>query len=261
MKKISKDIFSKDLIYMGIIVIAILLLLRQCNSTADAKREKKIADLNLVALNDTVRVVKNKAGELQSQKSILIADKDNLSNLNAELGDELKKQKGTVVYLQKTVIELKNQPPTNIHTTDYVYPDGRRSLKWTYDTTYSVGNSRSLAGESFFRIDTIKSAFTVKPLLTNITTDGMKIKLITGLKKDKDKYEIFIKSDYPGFTVTELDGAFIPTNDPIFGSPPKPKRFGLGVNLGPGIYYNLINKNINIGVGIQIGLQYNFLKF
>jgi len=252
---------KKDVVYLAIIVIAILLLLRQCNSTADAKREKKIADINLVALNDTVRIVKNRAGELQSQKSILIADKDNLKNLSAELGTELKKQRGTVLYLQKTVIELKNQPPTNIHTVDYVYPDGRRALKWSWDTTYSAGNSRSLAGESMFTIDTTISGFRVMPLFTNITNDGMKIKLITGLKKDKDRYEIFVKSDYPGFTVTDIDGAFIPTNDPIFGSPPKPKRFGIGLNIGPGIYYNPVNKSIGIGAGVQIGLQYNFIKF
>lgn len=252
---------KKDVVYLVIIAITILLLLKQCNSTADAKREKKIADLNLATLNDTVRIVKNRAGELQSQKSILIADKDNLKNLNAELSSELKKQKGTVFYLQKTVIELKNQPPISIHTVEYVYPNGSRALKWSWDTTYSLGNSRSLAGESVFRIDTTQTEFRVRPLFTKITHDDMKIKLITGLKKDKDRYEIFIKSDYPGFTVTDIDGAFIPTNDPIFGSPPKPKRFGLGLNLGPGIYYNPLNKNINVGIGVQIGLQYNFIKF
>lgn len=253
--------YRKDLIYVGTIVVIILLLLRQCNSTADAKREKKIAEQNLFALNDTVREVKNKAGELQYQKGLLIADKKNLENLNSDLKTELDKQKGKVFYLQQVVADLKNEPPIYIPTTEYVYPNGDRSLKWEYDTIFSPGNSRALSGESFFVIDTTNNKYKIKPLYTNITNDAMSIKITTGLLKKDDKYEIFVKSDYPGFKVAQLDGAFIPTNDPIFGSPPKPKRFGLGVNIGPGIFYNAIDKSIGAGIGVQVGIQYNFINF
>lgn len=255
------DKYKKDLIYIITIVVICLLLFRQCNVSADAKREKKIAEQNLYALNDTIRIVKNKANELQYQKGVLIADKKNLASLNKDLAIELDKQKGKVFYLQQTIATLTNKPPTYIPTTEYLYPDGKRSFKWDYDTTFSPGNNRALGGESFFRIDTLKGGFKTVPLYTNITTDKLSIKFTTGLKKLNDKYEIFVKSDYPGFAISQLDGAFIPSNDPIFGSPPKPKRFGIGVNIGPGIYYNPITQTPGFGFGVQVGLQYNFIKF
>jgi hypothetical protein len=253
--------YRRDLVYIGIIVVIILLLLRQCNSTADAKREKKIADQNVYALNDSIKVIKNKAGELQYEKGLLIADKKNLESLNADLKKELDKQKGKVFYLQQVVADLRNQPPVYIPTTEYVYPNGDRSFQWAYDTIFSPGNSRALSGESFFVIDTTNNKYKIKPLYTNITKDNMSIKITTGLLKKDDKYEIFVKSDYPGFSISQLDGAFIPTNDKIFGTPPKPKRFGLGVNIGPGIFYNAIKQNIGAGIGVQVGIQYNFINF
>jgi hypothetical protein len=260
MKKIWET-YRRDLIYIGTLVIVILLLLRQCNSTADAKREKKIAEQNIYALNDTIRTVKNKAGELQYQKGLLIADKNTLENLNGDLKTELDKQKGKVFYLQQIVADLQNEPPVYIPTTEYVYPNGDRSFQWSYDTIFSPGNSRILSGESFFVIDTTNNKYKVKPLYTNITKDNLSIKMTTGLLKRDGKYEIFVKSDYPGFGVSQLDGAFIPTNDPIFGTPPKPKRFGLGVNIGPGVFYNAITQKLGAGIGVQFGIQYNFISF
>jgi hypothetical protein len=255
--------YRKDLIYIAAMAILVLLLLKQCNSTADVKREKAIADQNVFVLKDTIRSVKNKAKELQFQHGILIADKNNLIILNAELADEVKKQIGKVIFLQSVVAELKNKPPRYIPTTVYVYPDGRRSLKWNYDTTFSIGNSRAISGESFFKIDSTTHEFKVIPMYTNLTKDLMSLKFTTGITKNTDlnRYEIFVKSDYPGFSVSKIDGAFIPTSDPIFGSPPKPKRFGVGVNLGGNVSYNPFTRTPYIGIGIQVGLQYNFKQF
>jgi hypothetical protein len=255
--------YKKDLIYIAGIIILSLFLLKQCNSTSDAKREQLITEQNIFALKDTVRAVKNKANELQYQKGILIATNGNLKDLNKDLAAEVDKQKGKVIFLQTVVADLKNKPPKFIPTEVYIYPDGRRSLKWNYDTIFSPGNSRKLAGESFFVVDSTSHVFKVIPLYTDINKDAMSIKFTTGITKNtkEDRYEIFVKSDYPGFSVAQIDGAFIPTKDPIFGAPPKPKRYGVGVNVGGNVSYNPFTKQPYVGIGIQVGLQYNFKQF
>ncbi len=53
----------KDLFYLTIIVIIILLLLKQCNGNRDLQAKMDYQNQNLAALQDTVRVQKNKAGE------------------------------------------------------------------------------------------------------------------------------------------------------------------------------------------------------
>ena len=123
-------------------------------------------------------------------------------------------------------------------------------------------NSRSIAGESKFRTDTIKTIvdgkekidFKVTPLNTLLSKDDIKFNLITGLREKDGKVEIFARSDYPNLTITDLEGAIIdPKNHPVLKQFTKQKRWGVGPYFGIGIGTDL--KFIpQIGVGITFSL-------
>jgi len=66
--------------------------------------------------------------------------------------------------------------------------------------------------------------------------DEIGFSLVTGLRKKDGKLEIFVRSDYPGFTLTKLDGAIIdPKKNPVFKEFIKKKRFHIGPMVGVGI--------------------------
>jgi hypothetical protein len=92
-----------------------------------------------------------------------------------------------------------------------------------------------------------------------ITNDIIGFNIITGLKKNNEFYEIFVRSDYPGFKPTKIDGAFIPQKD-LF---PTQKKYhwniGPTFNIGLGVPMSTIEPVIYVGVGI--GISYTWFKF
>jgi hypothetical protein len=271
MEKVSKYL---NLILSGAVIVLLLLFLKTCSSNANLKSEVARGEQNQKALLDTVRVTKNRAGELQSEKMTLIATEKELRELNKDLAGEIKKQKGKVLQLTQTNAELRTTIAglkTELEEetlTDNVlqritiasgpiWPKTYR-LKWAYDTTYSEGNYTKLAG--FSRVSILNDS-TIVPGLTDITENAQGFKLVTGLRKEGDDYHIFVKSDHPGFTVSNIEGAIIPgKNNPLFG---KPKKWGLGVAVGPNFSYGygVGGPGLFVGVGATFGLTYNIIKF
>ena len=97
----------------------------------------------------------------------------------------------------------------------------------------------------------------------HITTDEFGMSLITGLTENKDGLlEIFIKSPYPGFKVTSIDGALIdPNESEVIKKYFPPKRWAIGFYGGYGIYYDPLKISAGSGLQIGIGLQYNILQW
>lgn len=63
-----------------------------------------------------------------------------------------------------------------------------------------------------------------------------------------------------GLEITEMDGALIdPKNSDVLKNLMKPKRWSLGTQVGYGVL--LHNGQINSGVYIGVGLQYNLFSF
>jgi hypothetical protein len=84
-----------NLVMFIAIIVLILLLLQKCNGNAHLKQAVANGKQNQKALLDSLRQVKNRAGELQAEKLTLIATAKELELLNKGLYDEVKKQKGT----------------------------------------------------------------------------------------------------------------------------------------------------------------------
>ena len=138
---ITKMLKRKDIVLLAIVAILCLLLFRQCDGNLSLKSQIKIQNMNLDALKDTVRIQKNKASEATYAKKTLLADKNSLEKLNKDLKEELDKQKGKVIVIEKVVTETKvDTHYVNNYLTSY--GNNKFSLDWKYDSTFSVNNYR-----------------------------------------------------------------------------------------------------------------------
>ena len=259
---ITKLLKRKDILLLSIVAILCLLLFRQCDSNLDLNSQLSIQNSNLDALKDSVRLQKNKAGEDTYVIKTLLADKGSLENLNKDLKDELDKQKGKVVFVEKVVTKTKVDTH---YVNNYVtlYGKGKYSLDWKYDSTFSENNYRKFSGKSFFYLDTNTNK--IIPGSTRIDNDEFGFSLVTGLREKDKSLEIFVTPKYPGMKITKIEGAVIdPYKSDVLKKMFPNKKFSLGpyVGVGIGAGYGLNGTPIAGPVfNVGVGLQYSLIKF
>ncbi len=250
------DFFKKYKRILGIGVLSILILLLNYywfhSNTEVLKRQLAVSEHNLQVANDSMRVTRDKSNKVEYDKLAYLTNTvDNLSKLNKDLADEVKKVRGDVAAISKTEVQIVEKKVPFIVKSELV--DSQVVSNFNYDTTYSPGNFRKLSGYTRFDLITKKST-------GEKTTDLMGIKLIGGIKNlNEGKPEIFVKSDYPGFEVTSIEGAVLDPN--LF----KPKNktplitpvifvgySPLLVNNQDGLKLKTDNFSIGVGLGFNI---------
>ena len=241
-------------ILMIAIIILSLLYLKQCGKTSSLKDDIKIANMNNDALLDSVTSYTTKNGKLIFEKNSLIASKKELKDLNSELYKEIQylKDNPKIVIKTETVV---------VHDTTYLdniiikYADGSNGLKWNHDTTFTSDglNYQKLEGESKFYIDSINGKVIDRG--TVLYTNEFGMSFTTGLTSGKDGYEIFVKSDYPGFKATNINGAVIDKKMIISNE----SQIVFGPSLGYGIVFTG-GGNVNYGVIVGATATYNLNK-
>ena len=249
MKTILQKINLNTILMIGIVVLIAMYLL-QCNGKSNLKDELKISKMNQIALGDSITTYKSKNGTLVYEKSILIASKKDLKDLNKDLYDEIKdlKKKPKIIFKEKIVVK---HDTTKLETKIVRYPDGSIGLKWDRDTTFSDGNFQKLAGETKFKLDTTGIPSDIN---TTLDINEFGISFTTGLTEGDDTYEIFIKSNYPGFTVTDIQGAIIDKNMITSDE----SSFVFGPSIGPGLVFN--GNGVHAGVIVGATVTWNLNK-
>lgn len=232
---------DKDKFYKVLIALLLFLSIASIDSCVRNKAELKDANQNLIALNDSVRYVKNKNGALEAQKALLIADNKDLKKLNSDLQDELKSERGKVIYIDKIQTKI-------VHDTTYIHTElVDNKFAFAYDTTYSKGNSRTLA---------IEGEVNGNDVDCKIVKDEFSVAIVTGIKKENGVAQIFVRSDYPGFNVSSIDGAILSQDDPIFAQDAKKKHFIIGPQVGIGV-----SAGLKLTPYIGAGLTYKIIAF
>ena len=249
-----KNLRLTEILSIGFVIV-LLLFLQQCNRTSELKQDLRIAGQNQLALNDSIRTVKNKWGEEISLKNVLVGNQKELKDLNIDLANELKRLEGDVIYLQRMVGKIEGDTIW-ITNTITEYPDGTKRLTWAYDTTYNENNGRSIEGYSQFVIDSINGRIFDKG--TVITKDEIRIKLTTGLTELNDSYQIFVKTDYPGLKFDQLDGAIVDKKK--FAGSSNESSWVFGPYLGVGAGYDPYNRTIGPNISVGLGVTYNLNK-
>ena len=256
-KFLGIDIWIWQIIKLAVLLLFVGLLVNKCKKDEDSSIDNFIDNQNLKALKDSVRVYKNKIGELTYQKYSLISNNNSLDSLNKELAEELKNARGKVITIVKYKTIYKRDT-VYVNNTLTKYLDGRYSLDWKNDTIYSPGNYRTLSGNSFFKVDTLTN--TITPLYTRINRDEIGFSMVTGLQEKDSLLEIFVTPKFPGMIVTDIQGTLVdPRESEVIKKFFPAKKWSVGPYFGIGISSNLkkpsqIIPTIGFGVSIQRSL-------
>jgi hypothetical protein len=256
-------IFSKEnrqFILIAALVVVCMLWFKSCSKQSqlkeEAERQQKIADQNQRALTDSLRFVKNKAGDIEAIKSSFVAKLSDLEKLNKDLYKESKKEIGELKALVKSSIGAGVEGVV-ISNELKRYPDGNTIGLLFKDTRADSGMVWHIDGESKFKFENN----TIFPGTTTINSNTMKLKIVLGFKENKENYEVFARSASPNVTFDDLSGVmFIPKKaDPLLTPPVRNKKFGLGIHIGYGIGF--MNKQVMLTPYVGVGLSYNLIKF
>ena len=246
---------------MIILLVILFMNIRQCDSIST---NRNTYDQNIAALTDSIRSYKSKNGSLIYEKAALIAEKGSLEKLNSELASEVEylKDNPIVIIKYKTqiirdTIEIPINPSTPGKWDNGLFT---QNFNWNLNQDYDNGNYRKLSGEFNVNVDT---NYQLSTSALKLNTDELGIGFTTGLTENEEGLlEIFVRSDYPGFKPTSLDGALIdPKKSKVLQKYFPPKRWGLGVYGGYGFYGDLQNNTFGHGVQLGVGIQYNLIQW
>lgn len=253
-----KELLSNRIVYIVVIIILVILLLRTCRTPIENY------DQNIKALTDSIRMYKAKNGDLVFEKNAFIANEKELNKLNVNLASEVKNLKDNQVVIIKPTIKIIHDTVTiyvkqgsSAHNSDSTVKYA--SFTWNLDTIYDINNYRKLSGDYLISVDT---NLNIKTDNFRITTDEFSIGLTTGLTEKDGDVEIFIKSNYPGFTPSSIDGAlFDPRDSKVIKKYFPPKRWSLGPYIGYGAYIDLSSGNVGTGVSAGVSLSYGIFQW
>lgn len=290
--KIFKGIWnflnSKVFLYIVIIAIAIWLA-NTCSSNHDLKIDKKLAEQNLAAKNDSILMEKKKNGEMKGSITAYVSSIDSLKNLNRGLYDQVKEQKSEVISLTNTVIQLKQDTADlRKHLRSVLGPviklnDSTYTMDWELRYNWDDNNFDIFKGktkievsfnnntitsikakillndlpiDSIFNKKMLYSAMLIRQLDTRLTERTSQINLTFGEEVKDNKLRVFIESKYPGFSVKSMEGYFIdPNTDPYIKSLMKKRQFLPGTwsfGVGASSGYNILTAKPYLGVGVNV---------
>lgn len=201
----------------------------------------KINDIeqNLLASRDTIEMLHMKNGELVYEKSLYILKEKELLNqleMTKKELDDVKKQIGQPVVITK--VETKLQYDTIWSTKDsIIYRDKETITLFRYDDEWLSFDGKTYINDSTSR--------------TQINNINIPVPLTIGITED---YKFFASSKNPHLTITEINGAVI--KDKSLNQ--QKKRWSHGISLSVGPQYNIINRNIDIGIQLGYGIMFNF---
>lgn len=253
--------FIKELLNSRVVVVILVFLLIfglaiwGVSKYQSLETDLEIASQNQSALRDSLRVSKNKVGDLEFSKQVLVAkNKSDVKKLNDRLDDVRKKFTGKVSELTETLASVKGDTVFIDKTEVVDLPNNTKVFSWEYSKVYDERNSRHLSGETRFKLDTIKNE--LKALGTRITRDDINFNVIQGLRTTEDgKVEMFAASDYPNFEVEELNSVIIePSKHPVLEKFTNKRKVKFGFYSGFGATVNLTNSSITFGPQVGLGI-------
>jgi len=249
---------------LAIALIAVIIFFRGCSKNdIDVFKYEQ----NISALQDTIRTYETKNGDLVHEKLAYIANEKELSKYNQDLKDEVKHLKDNPLVVTKYVTKIVHdtvwiKPEIDVNNISFSEDSSIRIIPFTWadSTIHNNDNYRYLSGSYIIEVDT---GLNVSTKEFGILADEIGLSFTTGLTENSnDQVEIFIKSDYPGFVPTSIEGAlFDPRDSDVIKKFFPPKRWAIGLYGGYGFYFDPQKVTLGSGVQIGIGLQYNILQW
>ena len=225
-----KDYVKDGLLILLTILCIILLLFSKC--TAD--KNKRLQN-NIEVLIDSVRVTELKNGDLLYSKQILEVDNKELAEavgLEKNKRKEVEKELGEKIKLLAKV-DGKIRVDTLILKDTVVETDFGNRINFSFKDQYLSLDGTTCLSNGIAQ--------------TKINSLSMDVPAFIGKNK-----QFFIRSENPYVSFPNIRVAEEIT---------RPKKWGLGIQVGIGCGYNLVDKGFFAGPYIGFGLSYNFLTF
>lgn len=291
-RKIYSFLTSK-LFLIIVVLILFIFIGRSCANSRDLERIRDIQEQNIAALTDEIKTEKTKSGKLENTIAGYIVSEKDLKKLNEDLYNEVKDQKGRVISLNKTVIQLRQDTNDLRKHINYLRSimsqpiqinDSTYSIDWQLSFDWDSVNFDVFNGKTYVKIipkpdaprftwdravnssnfNTIfNESFTLGHYKTEITDRFSQMELVFGQKIENDQLRIFVSTNYPGFTTTSLEGVLIDPNtnkdiqDLLKKKKWLPNTWSVGV--GPSFGYNILSNKIYLGIGASI--NYTILQW
>lgn len=266
---LKSKISRTTLIFIGVVIL-ILLLLQQCNSNASLKREIKqvqmVADRelnNYKAGQDTIRIERNKNGELVAQKLAYEFDINSLTDSNKKAITDyqralnLTKDIKNINSLLRTEIRVKDSI-INSKGTVITLTDSTSTIKFDDVKNWDKYNWRRFNGT----LDVLRNKKTNSLSVTSSRFDFEQgIELKAAILNENGVNSLKITTPYPGIEFTNIENINL-VNDKLNQKNEKKAGFSIGIGAGYGI--NLTpNSVITVGPQIGIGLYWSpkWLRF
>lgn len=224
--------YWKNIIISILIIICIILIF----STTCSNHKNKVLNNNISALRDTVEYIELRNGNLLSEKQSLILDNQQLSEYldlsKQDIKDLQKKLDSKLLYIS----ELESN--VSVHTVichDSVYiVDSVHYVDFSYSDNWI-----DLHGTTNLKIPqtTINNLYINTPLTIGLTEDN----------------KFFATSPNPYINITNINSAIVDTKKTT-----KPKHWNLGVQVGVGAHYDIIDRHFGVGPYVGVGLSYGF---
>lgn len=216
----------------------------QCQRNAVKSREIAKYEQNLKAATDTIHYYELKNGEhAAAQQAWLLSEKELLEQLQMSKDEynDLKKQIGKPTIITKVVavtkvdtLTMQEQVPVYVNV-PAIPENGKIEAPFTFKDDWL-----DMSG---------KTTITSNSSQTTLYNLEMNTPLTVGMTKD-NRFFATTPNPYVKFeTINSVE---------LEKYKSKKKHWGIGVNAGPGVYYDAINKKVTVGAGIQLGVNYNF---
>jgi len=261
--------FLNSRVFVIILVVVLILIgAGQCKRIVDLNRDIDHHEQNQAALTDSLKFERQKNGELLVSIDGYIATEKELKSLNKKLWDEVQGQKGKVLVLTNTIVQMRQDSVDLAKKVDSLkVVIGKLTQNGDlYTAPWSI--ARGYGGQNYFKVAgaTVVQVLNKDPIemrhdTTYLTEFVNSIDVTYGHKIEDKKLRVFIQSDYPGFTVKSMEGVLLDPSDwPNIVQPEKRHwftGFGIGPNISMG--WDFLNSQPSLIVGV--GVHYNIYQW
>ena len=227
-----KDYVKDGFLILLTILCIILLLFSKCTADKNERLQN-----NIEVLIDSVKVTELKNGDLLYSKQILEVENKELSEavgLEKNKRKEVEKELGEKIKLLAKV-DGKIRVDTLILKDTVVETDFGNRINFNFNDQYLSLDGTTCLSNGIAQ--------------TKINSLSMDVPAFIGKTNNK---QFFIRSENPYVSFPNIRVAEEIT---------RPKKWGLGIQVGIGCGYNLVDKGFFAGPYIGFGLSYNFLTF
>ena len=227
-----KDYVKDGLLILLTILCIILLLFSKCTADKNERLQN-----NIEVLIDSVKVTELKNGDLLYSKQILEVENKELTEavgLEKNKRKEVEKELGEKIKLLAKV-DGEIRVDTLILKDTVVETDFGNQINFNFKDQYLSLDGTTCLSNGIAQ--------------TKINSLSMDVPVFLGKTNNK---QFFIRSENPYVSFPNIRVAEEIT---------RPKKWGLGIQVGIGCGYNLVDKGFFAGPYIGFGLSYNFLTF